>query len=208
MESGHNSAERPRDAAPIVGERRADWQVNDDAPNRRFDPRPQLQQAQPQGADLGTSAPGPPGLEAKLLHQHIGGSTHQHPQLVGEETRSTGAVDLKAELEFLQPVFNIAPGAVNVLVDVPRRGLEIGDHETRIVFRLAPDVGGHFRLDDHPALVWPTPGLVGVLAVPVDRFHSSMCSRRQSPRLERPRFHGALAVQFEAREIDRPLSPG
>ena len=26
-------------------------------------------------------------------------------------------------------------------------------------------MGGHFRLDDHPALVWPTPGLPGTLAV-------------------------------------------
>ena len=81
MESGHNSAERPCDAAPVVGERRAERQVNDDAPNRRFDPRSQLQQAQPQGADLGTPAPGPPGLEAQLLHQHIGGSTHRVSEL-------------------------------------------------------------------------------------------------------------------------------
>lgn len=45
----------------------------------------------------------PPGLEAKLLHQHIGGRSQQHPQQIGQETRATGAVDFKTELEFLSP---------------------------------------------------------------------------------------------------------
>ena len=43
--SGHNSADRACNAAPIVGERGAERQVDDDAPNRRFDPGAQLQQA-------------------------------------------------------------------------------------------------------------------------------------------------------------------
>ena len=43
---GHNNTDRTCDAAPITGERRADRQVNDDAPNRRLDPCTQLQPAQ------------------------------------------------------------------------------------------------------------------------------------------------------------------
>ena len=43
--SGHNSANGACDAAPVVGERRADRQVDDDAPNRRLDPGAQLDQA-------------------------------------------------------------------------------------------------------------------------------------------------------------------
>ena len=99
-------------------------EANDDAPNRRLEPRYQFQQAQLLGADLGIFGSAPSGLEAKLLHQHIGGSPHLQPQLVGQETRATGAVGLKAERQFLESVFHIAPGAVNVLVDMPQRGLE------------------------------------------------------------------------------------
>ena len=43
--SGHNRADRACNAAPVVGERGAERQVDDDAPNRRFDPGAQLQQA-------------------------------------------------------------------------------------------------------------------------------------------------------------------
>ena len=45
IESGRDSTNRTRDAAPVVGKWRAYRQVDDDAPNRRLDPRPQLQQA-------------------------------------------------------------------------------------------------------------------------------------------------------------------
>ena len=114
---------------------------------------------------MGTRAPGPPGLEAKLLHQHICGCSQEHPQLIGQETRATGAVDVKAELEFLKPVLSVAAGAVDDLVDVPRRGLQIGDHKTRVVLGFAARTGGHFRLDDHPVITRPTPGLIGTLAL-------------------------------------------
>ena len=109
--SGHDHTDRARDAAPVVAERPSDRQVDDNTPNRRLDSRAQLQQPEPQGADLATSAPGPSGLEANLLHLHIGGSSHQHPQLIDQEKRATGAVDLKAELDLLQPVFNVVNGA-------------------------------------------------------------------------------------------------
>ena len=45
--SGRNRADRAGDAAPVVGERGADRQVDDDSPNRRLDPGAELQQALP-----------------------------------------------------------------------------------------------------------------------------------------------------------------
>ena len=51
-----------------------------------------------------TATPNPPTVTAPVADStlfrnrpHIGGSAHQHPQLVGQETRANGAVDLKTE---------------------------------------------------------------------------------------------------------------
>ena len=69
------------------------------------------------------------------------GSSHQHPQWAGQEPRATGAVDLRAEVEFLQPVPGISPGTVDGLVDMPRRGVQTGDHDARVVLGFAAKRG-------------------------------------------------------------------
>ena len=43
----------------------------------------------------------------KFLEENVSRGCHEYPQLVSEETGTTGAIDLKAVLEFLDPVLNI-----------------------------------------------------------------------------------------------------
>ena len=93
----------------------------------------------------------------------MGGPGKKYPKLVVQKTRAIGAVDLRAELAFLKPVFhNIAPGAADGLVEMSQRGLEIGDHEALAVLGFAAKMGGHSRHDGRSTLMWPTPGLCKV----------------------------------------------
>lgn len=62
--------------------------------------------------------------------------------MVGQETRAAGTLDLKTERELLQSAFNVAPGAIGRLIDMPWSGIEIGDHEPRFVLWLTAKMGG------------------------------------------------------------------
>ena len=111
----------------------------------------------------------PPGLQAKFPHRHIGDRRHQSAELVGQEARATGAVDLQAQLEFLQTIFGIAPGAIHPLVDVFRRRLQAGDEKPWVVLRLPAEMRGHPGPDDNPAPMGPTPGPASELAIAAGR---------------------------------------
>jgi hypothetical protein len=70
-------------------------QVHDQAANRAHDASAQLQQAFPQRPNLSSRTAGVRGVQAQLLHQHVGGGGQQDAELVGPEAAATGAVDLK-----------------------------------------------------------------------------------------------------------------
>ena len=57
----------------------------------------------------------------KFLEENVSRGCHEYPpQLVSEETGTTGAIDLKAVLEFLDPVLNITASTIDLLVNVLR----------------------------------------------------------------------------------------
>jgi hypothetical protein len=76
--------------------------------------------------------------QAKLLHQHIGGGGEQHSQLVGEEVRATGAVDLQSMMQFFEAIVDFSPHAVDALVQMPRGAFEIGHDVASLSFGCRP----------------------------------------------------------------------
>jgi len=80
----------------------------------------QLQQSFTQSPRLRAGASGPRRPQPQFLHQHIGGRRHQHAELVGPEFRTTGAVDLQTQVQFLEAIFDFPPLTINLLVDPPR----------------------------------------------------------------------------------------
>ncbi|MGA2084136.1 MAG: hypothetical protein ABSG60_01295, partial [Terracidiphilus sp.] len=60
--------------------------MNDHATHRDHHPRTQFQEPFPKRPYLRTGAVGQRGLQAQLLHQHIGRGGQQHAELIGPET--------------------------------------------------------------------------------------------------------------------------
>ncbi len=100
------SAEASGDDLPVVAVDAGSGQVQHDAPHRGLDPGAEFHQMFAQGAELGRAERGARSAQAQLLVEHVGGSGQQPPQLVGQEAGATGAVDLQAMVQLLDPILN------------------------------------------------------------------------------------------------------
>jgi hypothetical protein len=49
---------------------------------------------------------------------------------------TTGAIDIKPMLEFLDTVFDVTASTIDMFVDMLRRAFDVGDDETGIFLRL------------------------------------------------------------------------
>ena len=117
-------------------ERKRDGKMNHHPAHRNHHLSAQFQQPFAQGPDLRPRACGPRRPQPQFLHQDVGRRRHQYPELVGQELRATGAVDLQALVQFLNAIFDFAPLAINLLVNPARALLQVGDQEARVVFGL------------------------------------------------------------------------
>ena len=95
-------------------------------------------------------------VQPQFLHEHVGCGGQKNAQLVRPESAAARAVELQV-LEFLDPVLDVATGAVDLLVEKTRRLPQVRHHETRVVPRLAVPETDDFGLDDDPARVAPRP---------------------------------------------------
>ena len=121
-------AETSGDDLPVVAVDAGGGQVQHDAPHRGFNPGTELHEVFAQGTDLGGSEGGARGPQSQLLVEHVGGGSQKTAQLIGEEARATGTVDLQAVVQFLDPIFDVSAGAVEHFVQIPRRVFEVRDH--------------------------------------------------------------------------------
>src|SRR5208337_5521651 len=82
-----------------------------------------------------------------------------HPERVGPEVRATGSPDLHAVVQFLDPVLDVAPRTVDLLVNPLRTLLQVRDHEPWVVF------GFFVRRSHHLGFIndasFPRPSLTG-----------------------------------------------
>ena len=89
-----------------------------DATDRGGDLSADLEQFQSNGTN---SSPGQAGRSqrpsAQGLHQHIGEGSHQEPELIGSEGVGGGAIGEQVELLFLDSVFHLAAGTVDLLIE-------------------------------------------------------------------------------------------
>src|SRR3989442_843526 len=125
----------------------------------------QFEQPLAQPRDLGVRTRGARGPQAEFLHEDVRGGREEHAQLIRPEATATRSSDLKPVVQFLDPIFNVAAGAVDVLVDEAWRRPEIRDDKARIVARLAARQADDFGLDDDAALAGPRPGRITRLGV-------------------------------------------
>ena len=110
-------AERERDLTPGGEAGRRRRQMEDDAADRDDDVDAQFEQPLAQPGHLGACIGGARGAQAKFLHEHVRRGGEEDPQLIRPEAAATRAADLEAVVEFLDPILDIATGAVDVLVD-------------------------------------------------------------------------------------------
>ena len=103
--------------------------MEDDAADRDDDVDAELEQALAQRGHLRAGTRGARGPQPEFLHEDVRGGREEHAQLIGPEATATRAPDLEPVVEFLDPIFDVAAGAVDVLVDEPRRLPEIRDDE-------------------------------------------------------------------------------
>src|SRR6266496_126708 len=129
-------AEREGDVTPDIEEGRRGRQMEDDAAHRSDDMDAELEQPFTQRGHLSVGAGRPRGPQPEFLHQHIRGGGEEHAQLIGPEATAARASDLESVVEFLDPIFDVAAGAVHLFVNETRRGPERRDDEAGIVARL------------------------------------------------------------------------
>src|SRR6266852_9971057 len=132
--------------------------MQDDAADRDDDVDAELEQSVAQPGHLGAGIRGARGSQPDLLHEDERGGGQEHAQLIGPEATAARAPDLQSVVEFLDPVFDVAPGTVHTLVDEPRRLAQIRDHKAWVVAGLPAGEPYDFGFDDHAALVGPRPG--------------------------------------------------
>lgn len=163
-------AEASGDDLPVVAVDAGSGQMQHDASDRGLDPGAELHQMFAQAADLGRSEGGARGLQAQLLVEHIGRGGQQSAQLVGKEAGAAGAVNLQAVVQFFDSILDVGAGAVDHFIQMPRRLLEVRDHEARVVFRLAPGMSHDFGLDNHAPALTPSPGRITAFLVEMLRL--------------------------------------
>src|SRR5207245_300151 len=161
-----SGAEGSGDAPPLRAIGEGARQMQHDATHRALDSRAEFEQTFSQGADLSTCTLAVAGHQAQLLHQHVSGGGQQHPQLVGEEARAAGAVDFKSVMQLFYPVLDLGAAAVDLLIQPPRRTLEIGDDEARVVLWCAAFELHDLGFDDHVTFAL-LPAVGRVASVPV-----------------------------------------
>src|SRR5713226_10716636 len=161
-------AEREGDVTPGVEEGRRGRQMEDDAAHRPDDMDAELEQALTQRGHLRAGAGRVRGPQPEFLHEDVRGGGEEHAQLIGPEATAARAPDLESVVEFLDPIFDVAAGAVHLFVEEARRRPEIRDDESGIVPRIPAREPDHFGFDHDAAGV--SPGAGGIACLRVDVF--------------------------------------
>ena len=106
-------AECKGDVPPGVEVRRGGRQVQDDAADRADDVRVELEEPVAQPRHLGVGTGGARRAQPEFLQEHVGGGGEEHAQLIGPEPTAARAVDLQAIEQLLNPILDVAAGAVD-----------------------------------------------------------------------------------------------
>ncbi len=117
---------------------------------------PDFQQHEPNAVRTGLGQGGPfQGFATQPFEQGICQAWQQLPERIRPPALAGRAVGKPVQWLILDPVFHIATGTVDLVIQVSVGLRQIGHHEPRI-----GPVGAVLRLDDHPAGAVPTLGAV------------------------------------------------
>lgn len=100
------------------------------------DPDAEFWQSFPQGAHLLSNTISSASAQLRLLHQNRDRGGEQHPQMVGEEARATGAGELRSIVLLLDPALDFASAAVDLLVEVLWRAFQNRHDQALVVLTL------------------------------------------------------------------------
>lgn len=128
--------------------------------------------------------------QAQFLHQSVGGSRQENPKLIRPEAGATGAVNGESQVQFLDPVLDIASRTIDSFIDKPGRLPKIGNDEARVVLGFAAGIPQNFSLHNNASLVRPCAGSITALSIdalglvafprkPPSRSHESVGSAPQ-----------------------------
>src|SRR5882672_24734 len=95
--------------------------MEDDAAHGPDDMDAELKQPLPQRGHLRAGAGRARGPQPEFLHEHVRGGGEEHAQLIGPEATAARASELESIVEFLDPIFDVAAGAIHLFVDEARR---------------------------------------------------------------------------------------
>src|ERR671921_218279 len=133
-------------------------EVHTDLRPKLPDPPSHFDEAEPEGVELHPADPTFDELPPQSVHQPVGTSVQQEPELVGDEPMATEAIGFDVQLEVFYPVLAFPAPRVE-LVKVFRSLAPGAHHEAPIRTLLH-----RLRLVDHPAPFFPARRRIEVLA--------------------------------------------
>lgn len=116
---------------------------------------------------------------------HPGARSEEHAKLIRPEATTTRTAELQPVVEFLDPIFQVAAGAIDLLVDAARRLPQVRDDEARFVARRPTGQPDDFGFDDDAALGRPGARGVAGLGIDVRRLPAGLAV---GPRLDHRRL--------------------
>src|SRR6266480_8025687 len=131
--------------------------------------------------------------QPQFLQEYVGRGGHQYTELIGPEFGATGAPNLHAVVQFFNSILDVTPLTIDLLVEPLGTLLHVGNHEARIIFRVAVGMASDFSLIDDATLILP--GLLGFIAeLPVNMLGLPAFLREAAGRA-----HGSLDQAIQHR---------
>ena len=94
-----HGAHGARNAQPVRQVCKRLWHMQYDAPRRTLDPDAYFEQPITQRAHLSSRTLSTATDQLQFLEQHVSGSRQQHAQLISQEIRAAGAIDLQTMVQ-------------------------------------------------------------------------------------------------------------
>ena len=106
--------------------------MNPDSPARLPDPGPDLDEFDPQGVDLGIFELCAFQMFSHQKKQTVGKDMEVEAKLIRQETVTAQSIGFELEFQLLDPVLDISPKHVDIVVDPFGFETKIGDHKPLI----------------------------------------------------------------------------
>jgi len=159
--------------------------MNPDSSARLPDTGPDLDEFDPQGVELGSFEFCAFQMSSRQEKQTVRKDMEVEPELIGKKPVTAHSIGFELEFQLFDPVLDISPEHVDVVIDPFRLETKIGDHKP-----LIRTLFGILGLGNHPARAFPR-----VSPIPKGPKESLLCPSLAEPTLGSSQKMGPLGPQ-------------